>query len=376
MTPPDGVALDVSQGVAAAVNVVEMDPLGDPDWKAFVEGRRDGLIYHHPEWLEALELGYGHSPVGLACRGTSGELLGVLPLCEARGLLSGRRLVSLPHTPVAGPLTTGPAATTALLRAAIRRTKGPHASRLQIKARSAELDGLVDGLVGRPWSETYARELPARTEELRFGNSRNHSRLKWAMNKAQRDGVEARDAASEADLRAWYRLYLITMRSHAVPPRPYAFFQALWTSLRPKGLMRLLLAERREGGHLRLLAGSMFLSAGETYFYAFNGCERRDFELRPNYLIQWRAIHDACEAGMRWYDMGEVEPGQDGLAMFKHKWGARPHALHRYYFPAPQELERGLLREGSRTRELGAAAWRRLPLSVTARVGESLYRYL
>lgn len=355
--------------------MVELDPRRDPRWEEFVRSRPERLVFHHAAWLEGLAHGYGHSPVGLACEGEGGELLGVLPLCDARGLLSGRRLVSLPHTPMAGPLTTGPSVSRALLEAAVRRAAASGAT-LQIKTASADLGEAADALVGRPWSETYVRELPGPGEQLRFGSSRNHARLKWAMNKARREGVIAREASSQADLHAWYRIYLATMRSHAVPPRPLAFFDALWRTMRPGGLMRLLLAERREATGTRLLAGSVFLAAGDTVFYAFNGCRRSDFELRPNYLIQWRALHDACDAGHRWYDFGEVEPNQEGLATFKRKWGARPQTLHRYYFPAPRELEGGILREGGRTRELGGAAWRRLPLGATARLGEWIYRYL
>ena len=372
----DGVALGgESQTLPGALRIVEIDPLRDPRWDAFVRSRPDRLVFHHAAWLDVLQRGYRRAPACLACQGQKGELLGVLPLCEAPGLLSGRRLVSLPHTPIAGPLSSGGAVTTALLEAAVDRAAATGAS-LQVKAGRAELAGLPAGLVGEAWSTTYVRELPGPGEQLRFGASRNHARLKWAMNKALREGVTAREASSEDDLRAWYRIYLATMRYHAVPPRPLAFFEALWTSLRPDGLMRLLLAERREAAGTRLIAGSIFLTAGATVFYAFNGCRRSDFDLRPNYLIQWRALEDACEAGYRWYDFGEADPGQEGLATFKRKWGTRACALHRYYFPAGRELERGILREGGKARQLAGAAWRRLPLGATARLGEWIYRYL
>ena len=375
----EGLALgDPARGSAAGrPRVVELDPRRDPRCRAFVASRPDRMIYHQPEWLDALARGYGHSPSALACEDEEGRLMGVLPLCRMRGLLSGRRLVSLPHTPVAGPLATGKDVTDLLLEAAVHRTGAMgRSTSLQIKTASAALAERVGGLVARPWSETYVRELPDDVEQLRFGPARNHGRLRWAVNKALKQGVTTREASSGADLRAWYRLYLDTMRSHAVPPRPYAFFEALWTGLRPAGMMRLLLAERADAGGTRLLAGSMLLACGETVSYAFNGRRPQDLGLRPNDLIQWRALHDACETGYRWYDFGEVEPGQAGLAEFKTKWGAKPRVLHRCYFPAPRELERGALAEGGRGRELAGALWRRLPLGVTARTGRWLYRYL
>jgi len=140
--------------------------------------------------------------------------------------------------------------------------------------------------------------------------------------------------------------------------------------------MRLLLAERHDGRQPSLLAGSIFLMCGQTVFYAFNGRRREDLSLRPNDVLQWRAIHDASREGFRRYDFGEVAEGQRGLADFKGKWGAEPRMLYRYYYPAERSLEKNVFGSDSRARRLGVAAWRRLPLSATARLGELMYRYL
>jgi hypothetical protein len=197
----------------------------------------------------------------------------------------------------------------------------------------------------------------------------------WAIGKVRKQGIEVRVADSEDDLRAWYRLYLETMRAHAVPPRPYRFFSALWLELRPRGLVQLLLAERSEPGRRRALAGSIFLMLGQTVFYAFTGARTDDLRTRANDLIQWRAIRNAVEAGYRRYDLGEVSGGDEGLVEFKKKWGAKPRLLYRYYYPPIPNADTGVLESGSRLRTLGGSAWRRLPLTVTAILGDRLYRY-
>ena len=218
---------------------------------------------------------------------------------------------------------------------------------------------------------TYVLALPSDPTSLRFGNSRNHGRIKWAVRKAAREGVTLRDGDSERDLRAWHRLYLSTMQTHAVPPRPYTFFAALWAHLRPAGLLRLMLAERQG----ELLAGSILLTFGATAFYAFNGRRQEDLGLRPNDLIQWHAIHDAAASGCRRYDFGEVEHHQHGLAEFKGKWGARPSGLFLYRFPQPRALPAGR-RQRSRARRCAEAAWRRLPVGATSWIGDLAYRRL
>jgi hypothetical protein len=51
---------------------------------------------------------------------------------------------------------------------------------------------------------------------------------------------------------------------------------------------------------------------------------------RANYLLHRLAIEEACEAGCRYYDMGETG-GSDSLAQFKTRFGARPYPYAEYH---------------------------------------------
>jgi hypothetical protein len=314
---------------AELLRVVELDPLTDPRWEALVEDHPDRVIYHHPRWLRTLQSEYKRPLLGLGCEDADGQLRGILPLMQTRGLplrtddqLTGRRLSSLPRTPVAGPLARDSMATATLVREAIARTAVDSGVHLQLKMPAGLLDE-IEGMARIAWRSTYVLEL----NQLPSIDGRARRRNTWAVNKAKRSGVQVRPAETEADLRAWYRLYLGTMRGLAVPPRPYRFFRAAWQLLRPVGMMRLLLAEQRTDGPARMLAGSVFLMYGSTVFYAFTGWQRADHSLRANDLIHWHAIQDAGREGFQWYDFGEVAGGQDSLAAFKSKWGAEPRQL-------------------------------------------------
>jgi hypothetical protein len=83
----------------------------------------DTLIYHHPNWLQALESEYGQKCVCLGCEDSDGRLRAIMPLFYTRGLpfkvvrnASGRRLSSLPRTPVAGPFALDEEAMACVLR--------------------------------------------------------------------------------------------------------------------------------------------------------------------------------------------------------------------------------------------------------------------
>src|SRR5882724_11349380 len=98
------------------LRVVSIDLRSDRRWEAFLGTHPDAVIYQHPGWLRALEQEYGRACLALACEDGAGELRGILPLMPTSGLLgdlgghrAGRRLSSLPRTPVAGPLATDPA---------------------------------------------------------------------------------------------------------------------------------------------------------------------------------------------------------------------------------------------------------------------------
>jgi lipid II:glycine glycyltransferase (peptidoglycan interpeptide bridge formation enzyme) len=110
-------------------------------------------------------------------------------------------------------------------------------------------------------------------------------------------------------------------------------------------------------------------------YYAFNGRRRDALALRPNDIIQWQAIREACTRGCRRYDFGEVGDSDRGLAEFKSKWGAEPRRFHRYYFPASRDYRLFFQRDSFARRQM-RKIWQRLPLSATALLGEWLYRNL
>ncbi len=355
----------------------------DPRWDAFVLSAPGATVFHHSGWLAALASENGQQPLKLACEEPDGSLSGVLPLMVTRGLplgiggaSTGRRLSSLPRTPVAGALGTSDEVLRALAEAAVSQARSAGLL-LQLKQPAMNLDGLVPGLEGGAWEPGYVKPLPADPDRLRFGNSRNHARIRWAVGRAQREGLRVQYAAGEAELRAWYRLYLEVHRRRGLVSRPYRLFQTAWEYLGPAGMLRLLLAYRRQSGKDRLVAGSMVLMLGNTAFYAFNGVLPQALPLRPNDFLQWHAMRDAAVAGCRSYDFGIG--GNDGLARFKEKWGTETEARVRYHAPA---LDRGETRQAvpgaiARTAQSAwRAAWRRTPLTVTAFAGDQVYRFL
>jgi hypothetical protein len=365
-------------GPPGSDRIIEIEP-HDPRWEAFVAGHPDGLIYHHPAWLQILERESGQKTICLASEDGARGLTGILPLSWTKGLpltpraYTGRRLSSLPRTPVAGPLSLRESVTSALIQSAIELVRDAGGARLELKPSwTSPKDFSADGIYWLPWRKAYTLTLAPRIEDIRLGTSRNRARIKWAIRKANRLRVVVRRAETHQDLRIWYGLYLETMRKATLPPRPFRFFEVMWSSLLPLGLMRLLLAQI-DG---RVVAGSIYLMYGRTVFYAFNGCRRSDLSLRPNDVIQWQAIEDFCREGFCYYDLGEVSLGNFGLAEFKAKWGSDERQLYRYYHPRPEDMRLDRSPSTSAPRRLLEAAWQRVPLGATSAVGNAVYRFM
>lgn len=375
----------ISGDTAQGLRVVETDPQCDPRWEPFVLSHPASLIYHHPGWIKALELEYQQESHHLLCEDAEGQALAVMPMFSTRGLpfhvggrLGGRRLSSLPRTPLGGPLSIDGRATLALLRTAVMRLSHRRELELQIKTERPDLDGLVEGLVPIPWRLSYLLQFAEDAgRPFRVANSHHRKTINWAVSRAAKSGVLVRPTTSKADLAQWYTLYLEAMRRTLVPPRPYRFFSALFDFLGPKGMAHLLLAEQHGAGKPRAVAGAILLRLGSRVSYAFSASRTADLPLQANDLILWEAINEACRSGARCFDLGEVPEGHQGLAAFKSKWGAEPVRLFRYYFPAPLKEEE--TRGGDPGRYLPAVlqcAWRRLPLKAVEWVGDRVYSYL
>lgn len=366
------------------MRVFQIEPHSDPRWERYLAEHPEGTIYHHPAWIRALEMEYGQKGVNLACEDSGGGLRAILPMLYTQGLpfqkrsrLYGRRLSSLPRTPIAGPLFTDVDAGRAVLERAVRELGGNGGIQLQIKMQDDRLDGLIHGLVGVPWRVSYVVPLESNGRGVfEIKNAHHRRNVMQTISRAERRGVTTRHADTESDLHIWYGLYLDSMRRNAVPPRSYRFFLNVWRLLRPKGLLDLILAEHETGARRRIIAGTVYLNYGNTYSAAFAGSSQKDLALAPNDVVAFRALNEALGKGCSRFDFGEVPEEREGLAWFKVKFGGQPVRLHRYYFPAREGSDPGVNRTGRYSPGMVEAVWRRLPLWATAFLGDQTYRFL
>jgi serine/alanine adding enzyme len=352
-------------------------------WDDFVNDHPDASVYHLSEWLNILQKESNQKILRLVCKDEESKIVGVFPLQYTKGFPFGlggvpgiKRLSSLPRTPIGGPLAIDENIAAVLIQKAVDTVKEDKERHLQIKTFSPQLKAESNRLHKFLWREIYVTEIPKYPKEIRFGDSRNHAAIKRAMKKALKNDVHFREANNINELKEWYPLYSDTMRFHVTPARSYSFFKNIWELMKPKGLMSLVLAELETIGSKQIIAGSVLFKFNDTVTYAFNGSSRNHFELRPNDLLHWQAIHDAQKMGFKYYDLGEVSKDHLSLAAYKKKWASSIKEMYHYYYPKPEGLENEEELDAGTSGNLKQKIWQALPLKITEIIGDKTYKYL
>jgi hypothetical protein len=372
---------DSSQNLPLSIKEVSSKQISSA-LECYIEKNPETHFFCHPLWLKALENEFGREATILVCYDSTEKIKGVLPIMPTIGLpfkrkqpITGRRLSSLPRTPLSGFLFDDKNIRQLLLRVAIERTSTLKNTFLQLKSYSPELNENIAALKKFNWRPSFYLDLPDCPSKIRFGDKKRHHKVKWAVNKAISFGINIREAENEKDLKEWYKLYLETVRWHMVTARPLRFFKFLFENLVPKGMMKLLLAEYKDTNANKIIAGSIFFSYNDTVFYSFNGRNKAGLTYHANDLIQWQAIHNACERDFTFYDMGEVSGCNDTLAQFKSKWGCESKQIYHYYYCQNNQIKCDNL-DVKGGGNLLRSVWRKLPPKVTQEIGILTNRFL
>lgn len=335
--------------------------LDNPAWPELAANDSHSLAFHHPAWAQMLAECYGFSSFGLALEDGHGGLVAGVPVVETRGLLRGRRWISLPFTDVCPPLVSGDPDLQARLEAEIeaaRKEAGVTSVELRAAPSSDHAHVVPAGVrhtlqLDRDPEQTFARFKP---------NVRNKIRL------AERSGVTITRAEEQSDLtQTFYALHTATRRRLGVPVQPRRYFSLLWRRVLDPGLGFLTVA--RAGG--QPVAAAVFLAWGGTVVYKYSASDASASSLRPNNALLWHAIRWASENGYSTFDFGRTDFANKGLREFKRAWGTDEASLS-YAVLGPTRISAS---RAERAARLTRPVIRHAPDFVCRGLGRALYRY-
>jgi hypothetical protein len=120
----------------------------------------------------------------------------------------------------------------------------------------------------------------------------------------------------------------MTRRRHGLPPQPLKWFRSLIAALGKDLQIRVAFKDDIS------IASILTLSYKKKMVYKYGGSDLRYGNLGGNALVFWRAIQDAKANGIEEFDMGRSDLDNEGLVVFKDRWGAERSVLNYWRYPS------------------------------------------
>ena len=141
-----------------------------------------------------------------------------------------------------------------------------------------------------------------------------NKRVRGAVRKAEKSGVEVTDTNSEAALSTFYDMYLLTVKRLGGTPKPRSLMQTL---LQQK-VAKLAIATYRG----TIIAGLLYLYFNRTVTLWCEASVPAFLKYRPNNAIFHHIITQACREKYEWVDFGASPPENTGLIAHKEQYRA------------------------------------------------------
>lgn len=303
-----------------------IDPMMDERWDKFVSNHPYGWICHLSAWKRVLQSCFQHlkGHYFVIEDEQTEKIHAGLPIFDVRSWLTGSRMVSVPFSTFGDPLVSN---TTQfeLLVDAIEALAFEHNSDY-VEIRSLKATPFMNRDL-HP-NTAYLYHYIDLNEGLDAVWRRFHAKaVRHRIKRAAKNGLTLKLGDSEADLAAFYNLYVHARKRLSLPPQPYCFFKAIWREFFDSGRISLLLAER-EG---KLLSAIMMFKFGKRTSADYLVWDRDQAVYCPSHFIQWEAIKFAYAEGYETYDLGRTHVSNQALLNHKKQWGVQTQHLP-YYF--------------------------------------------
>ncbi len=317
-------------------------PVPRETWAQVLAADPRGMAFHRPEWVDCVCAVDGWQDAGRLYRTGEGRELLLPMVCRpGRPNPLAVRASLPPRWGTGGILAPGGVrphevglvladlAADRTLRTSIRpsfgaaqawRAPAPGYVSVSRSVHVLDLDGGMDVLWTRRWSKNMR------------GNLHNAER------RAERAGLTVESGNSPELVQSFYDVYMRWLdqraRARHLPPivvrtrwkraEPLAKYQAVAAAL--PGVCRILVA-RLEG---QPVAATVALLHGEVWSY-WRGYSDKEASgpLNANQLLMLRSIEQACDAGCRYYEMGE-SGGVASLEAFKARLGGEKQPVTEY----------------------------------------------
>lgn len=324
-------------------------------WNEYLLSNADGCFYQHFAWQQIVTSQFGHHPLFLMAR-HGDQVVGLLPLVLVSSRMFGRILCSVPYMNFGGPCSESPAVTAELVNEAVRRAgslnvdylelrcAAPIASDLAVNLRKVSMFVDLDPDPDAIWNAFTSKH-------------RNNIR------RACKQGLTVVSGGIE-QLNAFYAVLERSWRDLGTPLYRKSYFEAILRTFPDQTRIHVCL---HDGTPVAVALNGHFNGVVEGMWAGGLPSAR---PLQANYVLYWEMIRDACLSGFRRFHLGRSTTDSGG-EQFKSRWNAEPRQLYWYYY-RPNGGPMPALNVDNPRYRLAIAAWRKLPLWATRRLGPPL----
>jgi FemAB-related protein (PEP-CTERM system-associated) len=322
--------------------------------EAWIRAHKNGLPFHLPKWLNAVEAGTGQAAHCLIAE-SAGEIAAILPFHLIHSPLFGRALVSSGFA-VGGGILSNSATATGKLAAAIcnlaERWSCP-----TVELRGGSLPG-GDWIEKRNAHANFLKSLQADDESELLAIPRKQ---RAEVRKGLENGLTVETGRGQRDLDWHYAIYAESVRNLGTPVFPKSLMASVIEAFADEADISTVLHDGRP------VASVLSLYHNSTVMPYWGGGVWDARRLRANDVMYYALMNHARRRGCTHFDFGRSKTNS-GAYHFKKNWGFEPepmaYAVHTADGQEPRDVN-----PNSPKYKAQIAVWQKLPLPVANRLG-------
>jgi hypothetical protein len=351
---------------ATLVTATTIAPLKDRRWDAFVGRHPRASIFHSSAWLQALFRTYGYEPVAYTTSAEDQDLENAIVFCRIDSWLTGRRLVSLPFSDHCEALIDTKQDLQPYAVALIRDAQREGC--LYVETRPINQFDLSMSLE-RCITQYRFHELNLEDDLQTIFRNFHKDSIQRKIRRAQRERLVYKEGSTESLLDIFYKLFTSTRKRYSLPPPPREWFTNLMEGFGAALKIRVAFLNNQP------VAAIITIRHKNTLVYKYGASDPRFTNLGSMHLLFWTSIQEAKDWKLGSFDLGRCDLHQQGLAIFKNRWGATQSTFSYSRYGFSRNLQHVLDLSSdwkSRTAKLVIAYLRP---SLLSSIGGALYRH-
>lgn len=321
---------------------------------AWIMTHENGLPFHRPKWLKAIENGTGQAAHCLIAE-SGGNIIAILPFHLVHSPLFGRALVSSGFAVGGGILSNGHMATGKLAAEICELAERWSCPTVELRGGS---------LPGGDWiekNESHANFLKALQVDDEAELLAIPRKQRAEVRKGLENGLTIETGRSQRDLDWHFAVYAESVRNLGTPVFPKALMSAVVEAFGGDADILTVLSDGRP------VASVLSVYHNNTVMPYWGGGVWDARRLRANDVMYYALMNHARRRGCTHFDFGRSKTNS-GAYSFKKNWGFEPepmaYATHTADGQEPRDVN-----PNSPKYKAQIALWQKLPLPIANHLG-------